>query len=218
MSTPGTGRPIQPEPGRARSLAGLAALLLVVILVVGGAWRYTRHVITDNASRGLRTEISAVLPAGVYDNAPELDVVQIDTGGGQPVPVYRARRNGKPVAAAMTIVMSDGYAGPIRLLVGISTDGRVLGVRVEAHTETPGIGAAIAADNSPLLGGLVGRSLVDPPEARWTVRNDGGEFDAIAGATVSSRAVISGVRKALQYSTMHRDAIFGQPVGAAGRQ
>ena len=58
---------------------------------------------------------------------------------------------------------------------------------------------------------------MDPPEARWTVRNDGGEFDAIAGATVSSRAVISGVRRALQYFTMHRDEIFGPAVGAAGR-
>lgn len=218
MSTPGTGQPPSlPEPGGARAVAGLAALLLVVVLVVGGAWRYTRHAIADNADRGVLTEIAAVLPAGLYDNSPARDLVQIDTGGGQPVPVYRARRNGRPVAAAVTIVAPDGYAGPIRLLVGISTDGRVLGARVQAHTETPGIGAAVAADNSPVLAGLVGRSLADPPEARWTVRNDGGEFDAIAGATVSSRAVIGGVRRAVQFFTTHQDEIFALPTAVARR-
>ncbi len=219
MSMPGTARPpVLPEPGTWRSLAGLTALLLVVVLVVGGAWRYTRHVIADNATRGVLAEVSSVLPAGLYDNAPERDVVQIDTGGGQPLPVYRARRNGAPVAAALTVVSPDGYAGPIRLLVGISVDGQVLGVRVIAHTETPGIGAAVATDDSPLLAGFAGRSLVEPPEPRWALRGDGGEFDAIAGATISSRAVVSGVRNGVQFFRTHRDDIFSLPVGAAGLQ
>jgi len=219
MSIPVPGRPpILPEPGRARSIAGLGTLLLVVMLVVGGSWRYTRHVIADNANRELLAGIAAVLPGVLYDNDPATDLVQIDTGGGQPVPVYRARRNGVPVAAAVTIVAPDGYAGPIRLLVGISSDGSVLGVRIEAHTETPGIGADVAAENSPVLAGLVGRSLTDPPEPRWTVRNDGGEFDAIAGATVSSRAVIIGVRRAVQFFTTRRDELFSRPIGVATPQ
>ncbi len=206
------------EPGRARSVAGLTALALLVVLIVGGAWRYTRESIARNASRGVATEIAGVLPAGLYDNAPERDVVQIDTGGGQPVPVYRARRRGRPVAAVLTVVTPDGYAGPIRLLVGIAVAGRVLGARVVAHTETPGIGAAIAADESPLLAGFVGRSLADPPEARWALRHDGGDFDAIAGATVSSRAVVSGVRTGVQFFMTHRDEIFSPPAGEADRR
>lgn len=219
MSIPVAGRPpTLPEPGRARSIAGLGTLLLVMILVVGGSWRYSRHVIADNANRELLATISAVLPGVPFDNDPATDLVHIDTGGGQPVPVYRARRNGVPVAAAVTIAAPEGYAGPIRLLVGISSDGRVLGVRVEAHTETPGIGAEVAVENSPVLATLVGRSLTDPPEPRWTVRNEGGEFDAIAGATVSSRAVIIGVRRAVQFFTTRRDELFSRPVGAAAQQ
>jgi len=65
--------------------------------------------------------------------------------------------------------------------------------------------------DSPLLEALSGRSLADPPASRWTVRQDGGEFDAIAGATVSSRAVIGGVRRAMQFFTTHRDEIFAPP-------
>jgi Na+-translocating ferredoxin:NAD+ oxidoreductase subunit G len=177
-------------------------------------WRYTRQDIADNAARRTLEEISAVLPATLYDNAPHRDVVLLDTGGGKPVPVYRARRNGVPEAAVLTVVEPNGYVGPVRLLVGIAADGRVLGVRVSEHVETPGIGAAIADRDSPWLAGFAGRSLADPPAARWSVRNDGGDFDALAGATVSSRAVVGGVRRAVQYFATHQDQIFAPP-GAA---
>jgi electron transport complex protein RnfG len=102
------------------------------------------------------------------------------------------------------------------MLVGISADGRVLGVRIVAHQETPGIGAAIAAEPSTWLDGFTGRSLTDPPESRWTLRADGGDFDAIAGATVSSRATVGGVRKAVQYFTTHRDEIFASAAPQTG--
>jgi electron transport complex protein RnfG len=196
------------EPPSPRTLAGLAIILLVAAVLVGGTWHYTRERIADNEARRTLTEISTVLPARLYDNEPHKDMVLLDTSAGQPLPVYRARLNGSPVAAVLTVIAPDGYIGPIRMLVGIATDGRVLGVRVTAHKETPGIGAAIAAEPVTWLGGFTGRSLTDPPEPRWTVRADGGDFDAIAGATVSSRATVGGVRQALQYFTTHRDAIF----------
>lgn len=203
------------EPADARTLAGLGVILLMAAVLVGGAWHYTRQRIADNSARRLLAEISTVLPASLYDNEPHKDVILLDTGGGRPVPVYRARRAGIPVAAVLTVVAPDGFVGPIRLLVGIATDGRVLGVRVTAHTETPGIGAAIAADPPTWLGGFTGRSLADPPELRWQLRADGGDFDAIAGATVSSRATVGGVRRTVQYFTTHRDEIFAPPVATA---
>lgn len=205
--------PLEPQEQRAGPwpVAGMLAMLVVAAVLVAGTWRYTRQDIAANAARRTLEEISAVLPANLYDNAPHRDVVLLDTGGGQPVPVYRARRNGVPSAAVLTVVAPDGYVGPVRLLVGIAADGRVLGVRVSGHLETPGIGAAIADQDSPWLAAFAGRSLADPPDARWAVRNDGGDFDVIAGATVSSRAVVGGVRRAVQYFATHQDEIFGPP-------
>ncbi|MBL8200427.1 MAG: RnfABCDGE type electron transport complex subunit G [Chromatiales bacterium] len=212
-------QPLRPhQPAGARSLAGLLGVLALVALLVGGAWRYARQDIADNADRQALAELSAVLPASLYDNEPHRDVVQLDTGGGQPLPVYRARRNGIPAGAVLTVIAPDGYVGPVRLLVGISADGRVLGVRVSAHTETPGIGAAIAATSPDWLGTFAGRSLADPPASRWTVRSDGGDFDAIAGATVSSRAVVGGVRRAMQYFATHQDEIFARQDGTRGTE
>lgn len=204
--------PLEPrEHAGAWPVAGILAILLIAAVLVTGAWRYTRQAIADNAARRTLEEISAVLPANLYDNAPHRDVVLLDTGGGKPVPVYRARRNGVPAAAVLTVVAPDGYVGPVRLLVGIAADGRVLGVRVTAHSETPGIGAVIADEDSPWLAGFAGRSLANPPQARWAVRNDGGDFDAIAGATISSRAVVGGVRRAVQYFSTHQNQIFAAP-------
>lgn len=196
------------EPVGARGLAGIA---LTAVLLVGGAWQYADQRIADNEARRTLAEISAVLPAGLYDNQPHHDRVLLDTGSGELLPVYRARRHGAPAGAVLTIVAPGGFVGPIRLLVGIATDGSVLGVEVAAHTETPGIGAAIESGKSTWLQVFSGRSPGDPPELLWNVHPDGGDFDAIAGATVSSRAVVSGVRRAVQYFASHREEIFSPP-------
>ncbi len=196
------------EPPSPRTLAGLAVILVVAAVLVGGTWHYTKQRIADNGARRTLAEISTVLPASLYDNEPHKDMVLLDTSDGQPLPVYRARRNGSPVAAVVTVIAQDGYIGPIRMLVGIAADGRVLGVRVTSHKETPGIGAGIAKDPSGWIAGFSGRSLANPPDSHWNLRTDGGDFDAIAGATVSSRATVGGVRRALQYFTTHADEIF----------
>ena len=195
----------------ARTLAGLGVVALVAAGLVGVTWHYTQQRIADNAAQRTLTEISTVLPASLYDNEPHKDVILVDLGDGELLPAYRARRNGSAVAAVLTVIAPDGYVGPIRLLVGVTADGRVLGVQVTAHAETPGIGAAISRNASTWLNVFLSRTLEDPPASRWLLRNDGGDFDAIAGATVSSRATLGGVRKALEYFATHRDEIFARP-------
>jgi electron transport complex protein RnfG len=55
----------------------------------------------------------------------------------------------------------------------------------------------------------------DPEESRWRLRKDGGDIDAISGATVSSRAVVAATRRAMQYFRLHRDEIFAAPSTSA---
>jgi electron transport complex protein RnfG len=199
----------------AGSTAGLAAVLLLAAAIIGAAWHLARDGIADNAARNTLSEVSTVLPSALYDNAPHKDVILLDTGDRQPLPIYRARRGGRPVAAAVTVDAPGGYQGPIRLLVGVGVDGKVLGVHVQAHSETPGIGARVATDESPWIARFTGRSLADPPEPRWALKADGGDFDAIAGATVSSRAVVGGVHQAVQYFMTHQEQVFGSTAGQA---
>jgi Na+-translocating ferredoxin:NAD+ oxidoreductase subunit G len=126
------------------------------------------------------------------------------------VPVYRARRNGETIAIVIAPVAPDGYSGSIRLLVGIDREGRVLGVRVTAHKETPGLGDAIDKRKSPWILGFDGKSLQDPPAARWAVRKDGGDFDEFTGATITPRAVVGAVAGALVYFERHRDELLAR--------
>ena len=93
----------------------------------------------------------------------------------------------------------DGYSGDIRLLVGVDKAGKLAGVRVLNHRETPGLGDKIELKKSDWVLSFNGRSLQDPTPENWAVTKDGGEFDTFTGATVTPRAVVESVR----YAAVH---------------
>ena len=132
------------------------------------------------------------------------------------MPVYRARLAGHPVAAIIESVAPDGYSGSIRLLVGVTPDGRLLGVRVLQHHETPGLGDAIEERRSDWIRSFEGRSLRDPPLARWKVRKDGGDFDQLTGATMTPRAVVAAVRNTMLFVQRQGPALFAPVPPASG--
>jgi electron transport complex protein RnfG len=102
---------------------------------------------------------------------------------------------------------ADGYSGEIKLLVGILADGRLGGVRVIAHKETPGLGDYIDIARSEWIRQFDGKALDDPPADGWKVRKDGGRFDYMAGATITPRAIVRAVRRVLEYHADHRAAL-----------
>lgn len=213
--------PLEPRPAGtpARSAIAFAIFGALAALIVGNTWQWTREPIADSRARHTIAELGRVLPPELHDNSPHEDVIWRDTGGGAPVPVYRARLGGVPSAVVLTAVAPDGYTGEIRMLVAVDADGRVLGVRVTEHRETPGIGDAVTRRG--WLSGLAGRSATDPPPEGWRLRRNDGEFDSITGATLSSRAVVTAVGRAVQYFDGHRAEIFGAeaekpPVDARG--
>lgn len=201
-----------PRSSPSRAAANFALFGALAALIVGLAWQWTREPIAANRARHTLAELTQVLPAELYDNEPHRDVIWRDTGSGTPVPVWRARRGGAPSAAVLTTVAPDGYVGDIRLLVAVDADGRIIGVRVAEHRETPGIGDEIEPRRSDWLLGFPGRSAEDPPAGGWRFRKDGGEFDAITGATITSRAVVAAIGRAVQYFASNRDEIFAAPV------
>lgn len=88
-----------------------------------------------------------------------------------------------------------GFDSEITMMVGI-VDGKVSGISIISNTETPGLGAVAAASNAKgeaFRGQFVGLS------GELAVTKDGGEIDALTSATITSRAVVSGVNAALEY-------------------
>lgn len=210
------------DSGKARvdwgAVARLAIFAAVAATVVGVTRSCTRERIADNVAREALRQLAAILPPGLYDNEPPRDVTYVSapevTSGLGPQPVYRARLKGQPVAAVLSVIAPDGYVGSIRLLVSVGIDGRIIGVRVAEHGETPGIGDAIEARKSGWILGFAGRSADNPPST-WRVRKDGGDIDQITGATITSRAVVAATARAVQYFASHRDEIFVPTADAA---
>jgi len=167
--------------------------------------------IAENQRQTLLHTLQALIPPNWCDNdmlADAIEVSDADLGTSHPVPVYRARKGGQPVAAVLSPSAPDGYNGEIRLLVAVRADGTLAGVRVLAHKETPGLGDPIDENKSNWILGFDGRSLDNPPEALWKVKRDGGVFDQFTGATITPRAVVKAVRKTLAYFGRNKDALF----------
>jgi len=195
---------------RSGLLLGLIALLGTGLLAGVNALTHER-ILEQEKQRVLR-ELNEILPVAKYDNDLLEDRTEISDVAffrhPDPVTVYRARKDGQPVAALMTVTAPDGYNGDIRLLVGIDAGGTVLGVRVIAHRETPGLGDPIETGKSDWILGFEGRSLANPASAGWAVKRDGGAFDQFTGATITPRAVVRAVRDALLYFAANRQALF----------
>ncbi|MGD8430813.1 MAG: electron transport complex subunit RsxG [Ectothiorhodospiraceae bacterium] len=190
----------------------LAAFAIAGTSLVALTHRLTLQRIAENRAEVVRERLSGILPRNAYDNKIVADRITVHApsalGSDEPLPVYRARRGGHPVAAILTVVAPDGYNGPIRLLVGISRDGTILGVRVVAHQETPGLGDRIEAEKSDWIRQFENKSLSTPAPENWAVARDGGAFDQLTGATITPRAVVKAVHKALLYFRDHREALF----------
>jgi Na+-translocating ferredoxin:NAD+ oxidoreductase subunit G len=206
-----------------RHILGSAILLGLFAVVgsslVGFTYEATRAQIAENERLALLRALHAVVEPDMHDNDLYADVITVTDpqllGTRAPVSVYRARMGEEAVAAVLAPVAPDGYAGTIRLLVGIDSEGTITGVRVLAHRETPGLGDLIEERRSNWILRFTGRSLENPHPSRWRVKKDGGVFDQFSGATVTPRAVVKAVHNALVYFERHQDALFEPLPGEA---
>ena len=112
---------------------------------------------------------------------------------------YIARKDGNPVAIAITSTAPDGYNGNIELIIAINMDNSVSGVRVLKHQETPGLGDKVELRKSDWISSFNGKKMLSDNDSRWAVAKDGGMFDQFTGATITPRAVVKAVKKTVIY-------------------
>jgi len=171
----------------------------------------TAEQVAYNKRQYTLNKLHEIISPSALDNDLERDTIQVTDprlGTTKPMLVYRARKDGKPVAAIIHSIAPDGYSGNIEMLVGIRADGTLLGVRVVEHQETPGLGDAIDIRKSNWIRQFENRSLKRPEPKNWKVKRDGGAFDQITSATITSRAVVKAVYNTLQYFKEHRQELF----------
>lgn len=196
----------------AQSIRRNAIGLGLFAIITGGTIAITQVMtaerIEQQAARAEAEALFEIIPEKQHDNNLLTDTVQLPVdsslNAGDSVTAWVARRDGRPIGLIMPVVAPDGYSGDIHLLVGMDLQGKVLGVRVTRHRETPGLGDPIEARKSDWIHSFAGRSLGKPDPARWTVKKEGGAFDQFTGATITPKAVVHAVQRSLVYFREHR--------------
>lgn len=179
----------------ATTLALFAALTTGLTALVNSL---TKPTIAHQSQLQQKSMLDQVIPPALYDNAilKECYVVTNEAlGSSKPHRVYIARQGDTLVAAAIESSAPDGYSGAIHLLIGADFHGKVLGVRVTEHHETPGLGDKIDIRISDWIARFAGQQVQDPDDKRWAVKKEGGDYDQFTGATITPRAVINATKR-----------------------
>ena len=154
----------------------LGAISLVIAVLLSVVNTATKDVIAARQEQEVQTALAKVIPDAVFTK------VEAD------IEIYEAKQGEETVGYCVK-TLPQGYGGEITLIVGVGTDGTVKGVSITAMDETPGLGAL--AKEEEFLNKFIGKS------GTLAVTKDGGEIEALSGATVTSRAVTEGVNEAI---------------------
>ena len=158
----------------------LLAITAVVAAALAGVNSITAPAIEALNAQKTQEAIELVLPGGGEEvEFPATDLV--------------SRVYGSDTGYALQVT-PGGFDNTITMMVGADKAGNVLGISIIKHTETAGLGA-VAAATTPA--GVDFRDQFAGKSGSVSVTKDGGEIDAITGATITSRAVCAGVNAAL---------------------
>lgn len=176
------------------TLANMVVVLFVITLVAGLSLGYVNDLtLAPKARARLARKVDAltsVLPA--FDNNPIAEMARVPSPvAGDSIEIYPAFRDNAFVGAAATGASAKGYSGVVRLMVGFLPDGRIENIAVLEQKETPGLGTKMKGEK--FLEQFKGK---DPATFDLKVQKDGGQVDALAGATISTRAFTEATRQA----------------------
>jgi electron transport complex protein RnfG len=190
----------------------LIAFALVFTALLAYVFQITKVPIEKSEAAARLALFRQIVPASMHDNDILKDTLAIAPndllGNTQPSVANRARINNAPAAVILEAIAHDGYSGDIKLLIAIKYDGEISGVRVLTHKETPGLGDYIDIAKDDWIKLFDAESLTKTSDENWKVKKDHGQFDYMAGATITPRAVVKAVHKALKYFEANKDALF----------
>lgn len=171
----------------------LCGISLLIGAALAGVDSLTRGPIAK-ARENIRNEaIAEVLPK--FDNTPSAQAIYTEDGQA----IFPASLNGSNVGVAVETYSDNGFSGRFTVLVGLDTLGSVTGYKVLSHAETPGLGERMCTwfSEAGTTHDIRGKN------APLVLRPDGGDIDAITGATISSRAFVEAVNRATETVANH---------------
>lgn len=162
--------------------ANLAAACFVSGVIIAGIFFYTSPIAAQKS-----VELRNNSMKSLVQDADEFKPIEGKSEW------YEARKSGT-VLAYIVPSETKGYGGKIKLLIAVSPDKKVIGYDVVSHNETPGLGDGTGKDffKERIIGKTIEHlKVVKDPSNKEDVQ-------AITGATISSRAVTEGIKKAVE--------------------
>lgn len=181
------------------TLAVFAAVTTGLTAVINAV---TKPTIEHQTAVQQKILLDQVVPPEMYNNAIQQECYLVSDaalGNASPHRLYLARKNDQPVAVAIETTAPDGYSGAIQMIVGADFSGKVLGVRVVEHHETPGLGDKIELRISDWINSFNGIQIHGKNDPQFAVKKDGGNFDQFTGATITPRAVVNAAKRTTLY-------------------
>ena len=196
---------------------GITALISALVLALVS--QVTAKPIAEMQKKTMRLSLKQLsLPD--FDNAPDKESKTFKTPAGWKAEIMPFRQKEQLQGFAVKTASPDGYGGPVEIMAGFTPDGTIKAVLVTSHHETPGLGSKVCERKfrktifnvfKPAPAGLPPNPRLDqfngktvPAEADWKVKRDGGDFDFVTGATITSRAVVNAVSEAGKTLAAHK--------------
>ncbi|MDO4184664.1 MAG: RnfABCDGE type electron transport complex subunit G [Rhodospirillales bacterium] len=174
------------------TLFNMVTVLTIVAIcsaaAIGYVYKITKAPIDDAKNGNILSAIKEIV--GIFDNNPFEEKTSIS---GSNVELYPAREKGTVTSVAIKSSSDEGFGGKIELIIGILLDGTITGYKIVEQSETPGLGTKVTEPQ--FSNQFVGKNAYTD---NFDLKKDGGEIDAVTGATISSRAVVGAVKNAVE--------------------
>lgn len=170
------------------------AIAVIMSLLLALVYGVTEEPIYEAKRADKRDKLSAVMPA--FDNDPlelEQALTDIPYGKAGNVMLYTGTVEGAATGYGITSAVGTGYSGYFSVVFGLDSEGNVNKVKILETMETPGLGSKVGEPK--FIDQFNGKSL---DNFNFAVTKDGGEIDAVTGATITSRAVSDAVIQGLE--------------------
>ncbi len=173
---------------------GLILLLITGIagFLLGGTYEITKGPIAEKVIADKQAAMKEILPA-----ADKFEASDVDIEGNAKISEVNTGFTGTKITGYAIKLQPKGYSGPVEIMVGISTVGKVTGIKILSHTETPGLGAN--APKPEFSGQFMDKSTKDKLVVVKIAPSKENQVQALTGATITSNAVTLGVNDAIDF-------------------